>query len=110
MHHITFEDIRVEYNSFDVPQLYQRTDEMVYESNGVVHVPHLIKISNSRFRTPGCWELWGVPLKIEREIDLHDIESCGVHDITIRNIQVYYDEAIPKKDGSGMCLSRYSPM
>ncbi|MBE5893493.1 MAG: hypothetical protein E7286_09000 [Lachnospiraceae bacterium] len=99
VHHITFENIRVEYNSFDVPQLYQSTDEMVYESKGVVHVPHLIKISNNRFRTPGCWELWGVPLKIEREIDLSGIETCGVHDITIRNIRVYYDEAIPKKDG-----------
>ena len=40
-----------------------------------------------------------MPLKIEREIDLSGIETCGVHDITIRNIRVYYDEAIPKKDG-----------
>ena len=98
VHHITFEDIRVEYNSFDTPEVYQRTNEMVYEPKNVQHVPFLIKISNHRFRSQHALEVYGLPLELSTPLELSDIQSTCVHDITYKNIHIYYDEAIAMKD------------
>lgn len=99
VHDIRFENIRVEFNSFDTPEVYQRTDDMVYNAKDAVHIPHLIKIANKRFRNQHNAELWGVPLDLTAFVDLAGIKSGCVHDVTIKNIHVYYDTDIPASDG-----------
>jgi len=92
---ILFEDIRVEYNRFDTPEVYQHTDDMVYTAQDQISVPHLIRFGNPRFRNPGNTALWGLPGELLAKIDLTGITSGAIHDVICRNIRVYYDEGIP---------------
>lgn len=94
---ITFENINVEYNSFDNVPVYQASDEQEYDKYDEIFIPYLISFANIRFRAGGYLDIWGIP-KDTADIDLTDIEYAGIHDISVGNITVYYDEKIPKKD------------
>ena len=96
---ILFENIRVEYNSFDTKEVLQRTDDQIYDAEHTIAVPYLIHIANPRFRTKATSNSWDTPLELLCEIDLSDIRYATIHDVICRDITVYYDEKIPKKDG-----------
>lgn len=96
---ITFEDIRIEYNAFDTEAVYQGTDEMVYNAQDTVTAPCLLNVSNYRFRTPEMKNAWGAFGGKPEELDISGVQCAGVHDVTVKNIRVYYDEAIPMVDG-----------
>ncbi|MBR5446093.1 MAG: hypothetical protein IKV57_08215 [Clostridia bacterium] len=96
---IVFEDIRVEYNSFDTNSQYQGTDDTVYDQYNTIQIPALISFANHRFRNPANAAAWGIPLDLLAQIDLTGIRQGMVRDVVCRNIRVYYDEAIPLRDG-----------
>ena len=96
---ITFEDIRIEYNAFDTEAVYQAADEMTYIAQDTVTAPCILSIANERFRSEDTENAWGDLGQKPDELDLTGIQVAGVHDITVKNIYVYYDEAIPKVDG-----------
>lgn len=96
---ILFENINVEYNAFDTPQLHQKSDNDVYNLQDGISIPHLIKIANHRFRSKENLENWGVPMGTVPDIDLNGIQCGGVHDVTYKNINVFYDKDIPLVDG-----------
>jgi len=98
VHDILFEDIRVEYNDFDTPEVYQHSDDMVYDRKDEMKAPALVSFVNNRFRTEETERLWGVPVTVP-DLDFSAIEYACVHDITVRNIKVYYDEKIPRCEG-----------
>lgn len=96
---IVFENINVEYNSFDNVPVLQETEEQIYDRYGETFVPFLISIKNNRFRNEFyCDDTWGVPQNTA-PIDLTGVKYACVHDVAVRNINVYYDEKIPKQDG-----------
>lgn len=95
---IRFENNTVEYNSFDRPAVLQQTEEMIYDPQEQFSIPDLIRFRNARWRTESMCDTWGVPL-IPVEVDLTGIKEASVHDVTVRNITVYFDESIPLKDG-----------
>lgn len=97
IHDITFENIRVEYNVFDTPEIYQRREEMVYDAVSEISVPNLVLIRNTPFRTPRNCECYGMTPEVA-PIDLTGIRSRNIHDVCIKNILVYYDEGVPLKD------------
>ena len=99
IYNVLFENIRVEYNSFDTKEVLQKTDEHVYDAENSISVPYLLRIENHRFRTKAMSDLWETPEKLLCNLDLSDIRYATAHDIVCRNIKVYYDEKIPKKDG-----------
>lgn len=96
---VLFEHINVEYNAFDTKEVYQKTDDMPYGAEDTIAVPHLIHFANHRFRNAGTAALWGIPLTLTADLDLHDIKEAKIHDVVCRHIRVYYDEGIPKVDG-----------
>ena len=96
---ILFENIRVEYNAFDTKEVLQRTDEQVYDAENTIAVPTLLYVGNPRFRSKATSKQWETSEKLLCELDLSDIQCAAVHDVICRNITVYYDERIPKKDG-----------
>ena len=98
IHNIKFENINVEYNSFDTKELYQKSDDEVYNLQDTISVPYLIFIRNSPFRTPENLGVWGLPLMTDL-IDLTGIKQRGIHDVLIKNINVYYDSGMPLVDG-----------
>lgn len=96
---IIFENINVEYNAFDNYPVLQTDDDSVYDKYDVKFVPYLVSINNNRFRNEFyCDDIWGVPPK-HAPLDLTGIKEACVHDIMVRNINVYYDERIEKIDG-----------
>lgn len=95
---VLFEDIRVEYNSFDTPQQYQHTDDEVYTRKDEKSVACLISIRNNKFRCKENIEMWGIP-PIPDDVDYEGVDCSSVHHVTVRNIKVYYDNDLPKCDG-----------
>lgn len=100
IHHITFENISVEFNAFDQFPVYQMTDEMVYDGGDRVMIPHLIQIKNHRYREG----LWKGQYSLPDEFDLTGIKTASVHDVTFKNIRVYYDEGLPTTEGNPTVL------
>ena len=96
---LIFENINVEFNSFDNMPVLQKSDECVYDAYDKAFVPNLISIENRRFRCPfystGDWGL----RPEHAPLNLEGISQACVHDVIIRNIKVYYDEKIPLADG-----------
>lgn len=96
---VLFENIRVDYNSYDTPEVLQTSENMVYNAADKVAVPTLIGIFNYRFRSKENSERLGYPAGGGPDIDLQGIRQGCAHDITYRNIAVHCDEDMPKKDG-----------
>lgn len=92
VHNIRFENIRVEYNSFDTPEQIQETDDAVYTRRNEVAVPSLIIIHNNKFSGS------------ETEFEAFSGNAIGersawVTDIACKDITVYYDDGVPLTDG-----------
>lgn len=97
--HVVFEDINVDYNACDTVEVYQARDDMVYNAIDTVMIPHLIWIGNRNFRRDESISMRNVPPGKSVGLDLTGIRQAMNHDIAVRNINVYYDEKIPKRDG-----------
>lgn len=91
---VVFEDINVEYNRFDTVEVYQSSDDMVYNAKDSIAVPTLLQLRNSPFRSQGNAEVWGLP-PLTDKICLEGIKSRNIHDVTVKNIHVFYDEGVP---------------
>lgn len=91
---VVFENINVEYNSCDTEPVYQENDDMVYGCENTVFIPELLVINNLPFRTPECKKLWGMPDRPDN-LSFEGVEPRAIHGITVKNIHVYYDEALP---------------
>lgn len=111
VHDITFTNINVEFNAFDTPPVYQATDEMRYEKENETDVPMLINISNPPFRNKDNESDWGIPYSDYEEIGKKGAHGTA-HDITFTNINVYYDDALPRENGKPivkMCFYSFFP-
>lgn len=75
IHHVTYEDIRVEYSRYDTNPVYQKTEDMVYRPLGELYTPEVIK----------GWMYWGP--WTPGEPNFH-----SVHDIQYKNIQILTDK------------------
>lgn len=78
VHHVTYEDVRVEYSVYDTNPVFQENDDMVYVPDGGIYAAEVIK----------GWMYWGQ--WTPGEPNFHPI-----HDITYKNIQILADEGMP---------------
>ncbi|MBR6602870.1 MAG: hypothetical protein IKK94_02510, partial [Clostridia bacterium] len=92
VHDVRFEDIRVEFNSFDTPEQLQKNDDMVYERANEISLPNIFRISNHRFN--GCGTDYNICCG-----NYSGDNSGSVDNVVCRNIKVYYDEKLPYTDG-----------
>ncbi|MBQ8641695.1 MAG: hypothetical protein IJ480_05700 [Clostridia bacterium] len=77
VHHVLYEDIRVEYSKYDRASVYQQSDDMVYAPPEEFCVPDVIRV----WMYCNMWTKDGI--------------LGHVHDITCRNIQVLTDAEMP---------------
>ena len=92
VHNIRFENIRVEYNSFDTAEELQTSDEAVYTKGNEIAVPNLINIFNSKF--DGCgtnFERCAGSTVGER--------TAWVTDVVCKDLTVFYDDGVPLTAG-----------
>ena len=84
---VSYEDIRVEINGFDTPEVYQSTDEKKYDKEGVLAVPKLITVTNPRLAR------FSKPLRYTPEKAVGD-DPASVRGVRYEKIAVYMDESI----------------
>lgn len=77
VHTVHFEDIRVEYSKYGMPEIYQQNDDMEYVWDGTPHVPYL-------FYAHLYCGLWS-----------NDNLLGSNKNIRLKNIQVFLDEGLP---------------
>ncbi len=86
---IRFENNRVEYEYFHRPEIQQRTEEQTYDGQDKTIRSYLFNVVNHRSPCNAVLvdaEEMGIP-------------AAQVHDILVKDITVYYDEAIALEDG-----------
>ena len=102
IHDVTFRNIRIEYQTETLPEIYQRSEDAVYDNQGVMGVPRIIAIANARYggQTGKFGDTFdilfedikvlaeeGVPEKLPVYFGTFS-DDVKVADITIRNLTV----------------------
>lgn len=98
IHDVTFEDIRVEYNRFDTDFVYQSKDDECYSAQNSLASPCLVLICNYAWRTEKVRSDWGLPT-LDTTFAPEKGKVRSIHDVTVKNIRVYYDEGLPLSNG-----------
>ncbi len=94
IHHITFENISVEMESFYTRIQLQENDNDVYTKQDTTETTNILLFNNPRFREeyaglfPGDLSQKGQP------------HFAGIHDIVMRNVEVYCDETLMERNGT----------
>lgn len=91
---VVFENLNVEYNAFDTEPVTQTEEDMVYPNPEGIWAPKLIRIRNV-----DMVKIYPTVQPYTKDIDMTGVRQGDIHNVTIRNIKVYYDEEIPKTDG-----------
>ena len=96
VHHVTFENISVELESFYTPEKLQENDGSVYDRQNETALARVFNVSNKRFRE--AYSFLG--LEDGEKSDNGKSFYASVHDITVKNVAVYSDEKILEKYGT----------
>lgn len=92
VHHITFENIRVELESFYTPEVYQATQEMTYDKKHELYASAIVCISNPRFRD--TYAFLGMDGASPYTLSSEDPRFASVHDVSVKDITIYCDEKL----------------
>lgn len=96
VHNVTFEDIRIELESFYTASLIQKSDEHVYDQQDTVEIARIFKVTNYRFRE------WYSFLELPETKPVYpegDKRYAGVSDVTVKNITIYCDPTLLERFG-----------
>ncbi len=106
VHDITFENIRVELESFYTPPMLEQNPitkrvgiaaEMEYNRKDEIEIANIVNIVNSRFRDAYAF----LDIKeVDSEIKPGDKRYAGVSNIKIKDVHVYADEKIIEMEGT----------
>ncbi len=104
VHHITFENIRVELEGFYTGSVYQASDEQKYDAHHSLEIASIVGISNKRFREMAMYkDLFSKMTDIG--LNPGQKEYASVHDIVFKDISVYADERVlAEKENSCVCI------
>ena len=97
VHDITFDNIRVELESFYTPACMQNTQEQAYTGKDEIEIAEILSVRNCRFREAYAF------LNIadgQSDIPFGDKRYASVYDIKMTDIKVYCDEEIYRRYGS----------
>ncbi len=97
VHDIIFENIRVELESFYTTKCHQETQEQVYTKKDEVEIAKVLCIRNKRFRE--AYAFLNIP-EGQADIPWGDKRYASVHDIKVKDVNVYCDERIMREFGS----------
>lgn len=97
VHDITFDNIRVELESFYTPAWLQENQEQVYAGKDEIEIAKILCIRNDRFREAYAFlNIADAP----SDIPFGDKRYASVYNIKVTDIKVYCDEEIDRKYGS----------
>jgi len=90
VHDVIFRDLRVEYQANALPEVYQRSDEQVYDPGDRNHVPRLIYTGNPRFQNSWDYMFDGTPVNKPAPTE----KTATVHDILYEDIAVTLEPGV----------------
>lgn len=100
VHHITFEDIRVEQEGFYTHEQLQRSEEQKYTAQETMAVARIVNFDNPRFR-----EIYSSLVGTGDDFNQGEKSYAAIHDICVKDITIYADEKVVKKTGTS-CVIR----
>jgi len=89
---VTFEDIRVELESFYTPEVVQEEYSQKYNAKDKLEISKIFAITNERFRSH--YSIVGGDVS-----DYGKPYFAGTHDILVKDIKIYCDEKIVAERG-----------
>ncbi|MBR7099003.1 MAG: hypothetical protein IKC59_06275 [Clostridia bacterium] len=92
VHDITFENIRVELESFYTPYVVQRREDQIYDRRDEIEIAKLLSVKNKRYREKHAF--LGFTHEADSELSVGDKRFAGIHDIMVKDIYVHCDEKI----------------
>ena len=92
VYNVTFEDIRIELESFYTPEVLQKDYYQKYDAQDKIEISKIFAITNLRFREH--YTIAGGDTS-----DYGKSYFAGVHDILVKDIYVYCDEKIVRDYG-----------
>ena len=98
VHDIVFENINAEYNHCDEEPALQESYDKPYIPNGRQFLPYLILVINPRFREVAMYSS-DFKDNLVYKTNLEGIKYASIHDITYRNINVWYNDKIIRPNG-----------
>lgn len=96
---VLFENISVEFESSYTVEVFQQTDDQEYGAENTIMPTYLIWVGNRNYRNEG--PEWRKAIKPGSPVglDLTGIRQAMNRNVVFRNINVYYDERIPRVNG-----------
>jgi hypothetical protein len=105
VHNITFENIRIEMESFYTTPILQEYDEQEYNGYDGTEISYVFKVMNDSFRDMDFYAGLNI-LDAAGAIEKGDKRYSGVHDILVKDIFVYADEKLISENKK-RCTSIY---
>lgn len=98
IHHILFEDLRVDLEAFYTPEVMQREETQTYEEKDQCQITRILSIHNKRFREIYAFLGLSQP---DSERKPGDPLYAAVRNVTVRNISLYCDPTLVDRFGNG---------
>lgn len=95
VHDVTFENIRIEIESFYTPPMGQTSDEQRYDRQNENHISFIAKIANHRIGS--FYDFLDEKSIYEQQMDKE--HYAAIHDVKIKDIYVYCDDELVSKFG-----------
>ncbi len=99
IHHIVFEDIRMELEGFYTRSVMQNSDEQKYEAKDTLELAAIVSFVNPRFRDMDLYAGLGLQ-DFDIGLKKGDKDYASIHDIVVKDITVYADEKVLAAKGT----------
>lgn len=93
VHDVTFENIRIEIESFYTPPCGQQNDQQKYDRQNENHISYIAKIANHRIGS--FYDFLNEKSIYEQQMDKE--RYAAIHDVKVKDIYVYCDSALISK-------------
>lgn len=97
IHHVLFEDIRMDLEPFYTPEILQKAEEQRYDGQNETAVTNLLSVKNSRFREH--YAHLNLP-DLESKLKPGDPRFAGVHHVTVKNLRIVCPESLVQRLGT----------
>ncbi len=99
VHHITFENIRVELEGFYTPEVVQVKEEQKYNAQDSLKISSIVSFTNPRFRKMDMYKDF-TDQNFGIELTEGQKEYASIHDILVKDITVFADERVLAEKGT----------
>ncbi len=94
VHHIAFENIRIELEKFYTPSVMQTSDKQKYMAKDKLEIATIVALYNPRFREMEMFVESMRGKSVDIGLKKGEKDYASIHDILVKDITVYADEKV----------------